>query len=91
MGSSHSSWKLVSGPSVGRTGNARLLPRATLDKLVLGSEGKAAEEGWGGKLVELASHGVCCSLEVVPRAVHTAWRVGRRKVRGSKGCKSRIQ
>lgn len=57
----------MSGPSVGRTGNAWLLPHATLDKLVLGSEGKAAEEGWGGKLVELASHGVCCSLEVVPR------------------------
>lgn len=57
----------MSGPSVGRTGNARLLPSATLDKLVLGSEGKAAEEGWGGKSVELASHGICCSLEVVLR------------------------
>lgn len=41
-------------------------PRVTLDKLILGSKGKAAEEGWGGKLVELAFHSVRCSLEVVP-------------------------
>ena len=58
---------MVSGPSVGRTGNVLLLPRVTLDKLFLGSKGKAAEEGWGGKLVKLAFHSVCCSLEVVPR------------------------
>lgn len=57
----------MSGPSVGRTGNVLLLPRVTLDKLFLGSKGKAAEEGWGGKLVKLAFHSVCSSLEVVPQ------------------------
>lgn len=67
MGYSHSSWKMVSGPSVGRTGNVLLLPRVTLDKLFWGSKGKAAEEGWGGKLVKLAFHSVCSSLEVVPQ------------------------